>query len=150
MGFLKKQRIGFYMNAVVWILALASLLIYVSNVNKPYYKDMNTSIVFMMVIALISMIVALVLAQVSEHTVMIIISDVLRIVATVLVIVAGIKFVGMRVESFGYIFGSNLEMGNKAAFTAANQAVVGIIVFFVTWLLALIAAFFRIGQKTQK
>lgn len=150
MGFLKKQSIGFYVNTVVWILALASLLIYVSNVNKPYYKDMNTSVVFMMVVALISMIVAFALVQVSENTVMKIMSDVLRIAATVLVIESGIKFISMRVESFGYIFGSNLEMGNTAAFTAANQAVVGIIVFVVTWLLALIAAFFHIGKKVQK
>jgi membrane-associated HD superfamily phosphohydrolase len=150
MGFLKKQSVGFYINTVVWILALASLLIYVSNVNKPYYKDMNTSVVFMMVVALIGMIVAFALVQVSENTVMKIMSDVLRIAATVLVIESGIKFISMRVESFGYIFGSNLEMGNTAAFTAANQAVVGIIVFVVTWLLALIAAFFHIGKKVQK
>jgi F0F1-type ATP synthase assembly protein I len=150
MGFLKKQSIGFYINAVVWILALASLLIYVSNVNKAYYKDMNTSVVFMMVVALLGMIVAFVLVQVSESTLMKMVSDVLRIAATVLVIESGVKFISMRVESFGYIFGSNLEMGNKAAFTAANEAVVGIIVFVVTWLLALIAAFFRIGKKVQK
>lgn len=150
MGFLKKQKVGFYLNAVVWILAIASLVIYVSNVNKPYYKDMNTSVVFMMIGAIISMLVAFVLVQVSENTVMRIISDILRITAAVLVIEAGVKFITMRVESFGYIFGSNLEMGNTAAFTAANQAVVGIVVFVVTWLLALIASFFSIGKKVQK
>lgn len=149
MEFLKKQVFGFYLNVIVVILALVSLFLYVSNVNTAYYKDMNTSVVYMMVVALLGMIIALVLPQFSDGVLFRLVSDLLRVAAAALIITAGVKFIGMRVESFGYIFGSNLELGNKAAFSAANQAVAGIIIFVVTWFLAIVAAFLRIEKKKQ-
>ncbi|WP_089984748.1 hypothetical protein [Clostridium sp. C105KSO13] len=68
-------------------------------------------------------------------------------VAAVLIIVSAVTFIGMRVESFGYIFGSNLEMGNKAAFSAGRQAIVGIVLFMITWIISVIASFMPVGTK---
>lgn len=149
MEFIKKQRFGFYLNVIVVILALVSLILYVSNVNTAYYKDMNTSVVLMVVGALLGMIIALILPQISDGVILKLISDLLRVAAVVLIIAAGVKFIGMRVESFGYIFGSDLERGNKAAFSAADQAVAGIVIFVVTWLLAIVASFLRIEKKNS-
>jgi hypothetical protein len=149
MEFLKKHGFGFYLNVIVVILSIVSLILYVSNVNTAYYKDMNTSVVYMMVVAFIGMIIAIILPQFSDGVLFRVVSDLLRVVVAALIITAGVKFISMRVESFGYIFGSNLELGNKAAFSAANQAVAGIIIFIVTWFLAIVASFLRIEKKKQ-
>lgn len=68
-------------------------------------------------------------------------------VAAVLIIVSAVTFIGMRVESFGYIFGSNLEMGKKAAFSVGRQAIVGIVLFMITWIISVIASFMPVGTK---
>lgn len=147
MDFLKKQRIGFLAYIVVAIMAIISLVVYVMNVNMPYYKDMNTTILMMMVGALIALVGVIMLPLVAKGKVIDIFVDVLRVAATVLIIASGTKFIGMRIESFGYIFGSNLELGNEAAFSAGSQAIVGIVLFIVTWILAVITSFFKIGKK---
>jgi hypothetical protein len=53
----------------------------------------------------------------------------------------------MRLESFGYIYGSNLELGNDLAFEAGNQAIWTIIIFMVNWIVSLVAAFLPVGKK---
>ncbi|WP_197276432.1 hypothetical protein [Bacillus sp. JCM 19034] len=62
---------------------------------------------------------------------------------------AGVTFIEMRLESFGYIFGSNLELGNEAAFEAGSQAVKGIMLFAVTWVLSSIVAFLDVEKNLQ-
>ena len=69
------------------------------------------------------------------------------VVGAALIILAGATFIGMRVESFGYIYGSNLELGNDAAFTAGNQAIWTIVIFVVTWIISVISAFLPTGKK---
>lgn len=126
-----------------------SLMIYVSNVNTAYYEDMDTSVLLIILCALIAAIGTVILSAAAKGKIAEIITDVLRVAATVLIIVAGVKFIGMRVESFGYIFGSNLEMGNDAAFSAGGQAITAIVIFVITWILSIAAAFFKVGQKIK-
>ncbi len=147
MEFLKKQTVGFFAYIVVAIMAVITLGIYVSNVNAAYYKDMNSTVLVMMVIAVLLIAVTLVLPQYASGKAVDLVVDIARIATSVLIISAGVMFISMRLESFGYIFGSNLEMGNEEAFTAANQAVLGIILFVVTWVISVIAAFFSVTKK---
>lgn len=146
MATLKNVALGFYGYIIGAIMTLISLIVYVSNVNTPYYQDMNTNVVMMLVGALASVIVVIALALLKSDKILTIVSDLLRIVFVILIIVAGTTFIGMRVESFGYIFGSNLELGNEAAFTAGTQAIVGIILFLVTWILSVVTSFMNVRK----
>lgn len=142
---MKNQKFGNWVYLIVAVMTIVSLVMYVMNVNTPYYQDMNISVVVMLVVALAATAVALVLPQ--NTVVNKVIVDLARVLAAGMIILAGATFIGMRVESFGYIYGSNLELGNDAAFTAGNQAIWGIILFVVTWLVAVIAAFLSNKKK---
>ena len=144
---IKNQKIGFWAYAVVAVLAIVCLGLYIANVNQPYYQDMNQNVVFAMVGALVCIAASLVLPAVSGNCVLKVVADVARVVGAALIILAGATFIGMRVESFGYIYGSNLELGNDAAFTAGNQAIWTIVIFVVTWIISVIAAFLPTGKK---
>lgn len=144
---IKNQKIGFWAYAVVAVLAIVCLGLYIANVNQPYYQDMNQNVVYAMVGALVCTAVALLLPAVSDKGVLKIIADIARVVGAALIILAGATFIGMRVESFGYIYGSNLELGNDAAFTAGNQAIWTIVIFVVTWIISVVAAFLPTGKK---
>lgn len=144
---MKNQKIGFWAYAVVAVLAIVCLGLYIANVNQPYYQDMNQNVVFAMVGALVCIAVALVLPAVSDKGVLKVVADVARMVGAALIILAGATFIGMRVESFGYIYGSNLELGNDAAFTAGNQAIWTIVIFVVTWIISVVSAFLPTGKK---
>lgn len=144
---MKNQKIGFWAYAVVAVLAIVCLGLYIANVNQPYYQDMNPSVVWVMVGALACIAVALVLPAVSSNRVLSVVADIARVVGAALIILAGATFIGMRVESFGYIYGSNLELGNDAAFTAGGQAILTIVSFVVTWVLSVVSAFLPTGKK---
>lgn len=143
----KKQSLGFWATLLVAVLAIASLAIYVANVNAPYYEDMNLNVIYMMAGALVAIAVSLGLSQVKGCAIVRIVTDLARIAACALIIWAGVTFLGMRLESFGYIYGSNLELGNEAAFSAGGQAIWGIILFMVTWVLSVVAAFMKVEKK---
>jgi hypothetical protein len=147
MNVLKNQRIGFFAYIIVAIMTFVALFFYVSNVNAPYYEDMDVSVLTIIICALAAVVGVIVISVIAKGKIAGIIMDVLRVASTSLIIVAGARFIGMRVESFGYIFGSNLELGNDAAFSAGGQAIVVIIIFIVTWFLSVIASFLRVGQK---
>lgn len=144
---MKNQKIGFWAYAVVAVLAIVCLGLYIANVNQPYYQDMNSSVIWVMVGALACITVALVLPAVSSNRLLTVVADIARVVGAALIILAGATFIGMRVESFGYIYGSNLELGNDAAFTAGGQAILTIGAFVVTWIISVVSAFLPTGKK---
>lgn len=147
MNYIKSQRSGSIMYLVVFLFSIITMSVYVLNVNKIYYQDMKTSIIYMMLGALLTILISNIIPQTNQSSVYRIISDIARILTPILIVWAGVTFISMRVESFGYIFGSNLEMGNEAAFDAGQQAIVGIVLFIVTWILSIIASFLKIGKK---
>lgn len=142
---MKNQKFGNWVYLVVAVMTIVALVMYVMNVNAPYYQDMNASVIVMLVVALAAMGVTLVLPQ--NTVVNKVIVDLARVLAAGLIILAGATFIGMRVESFGYIYGSNLELGNQQAFDAAGQAITLIVVFVVTWIVSLVASFLEVGKK---
>ena len=113
---------------------------YIMNATAPYYEDLDGNIIFMLAAAIGVIAAALVLKNQ-------VVADLCRVAASALIIYAGATFISLRVESFGYIYGSNLELGNQQAFDAGGQAIVLIIVFIVTWLISLIASFLEVGKK---
>lgn len=147
MNFIKKQSLGFWAYLVVAVMAIVCLVFYVLNVNQPYYMDMDASVIYMMVGALAALAASLVLPQLGDNVVVKIVADVCRVAASALIILAGATFIGMRVESFGYIYGSNLELGNEGAFIAGGQAITTIVLFVVTWILSLVASFPNVVKK---
>lgn len=144
---MKKLGFGFVAYILVAVMTLVSLYFYVSNVNTAYYEDMDVSVLMIIIGALAAVLCAMALSAAAKGKAAEIIADILRVASTALIIVAGVKFIGMRVESFGYIFGSNLELGNDAAFAAGGQAITAIVVFVVTWVLSIVASFLKIGKK---
>lgn len=144
---MKKQRFGSYAYVLVGILAVISLVLYVLNASTAYYKDLNASIVVMTVVAIAAVAGTLVCANLLPGKAGTVASDVCRVAVSALIIAAGVAFLAARVESFGYIFGSNLELGNQAAFDAGSQAIYGIIFFVATWIVSLVACFLSVGKK---
>ena len=142
---MKNQKFGSLAYLVVAILTLVCLVMYVMNATAPYYEDMNANIVVMLVAALVAIGAALYLPQNTQVNK--IIADLCRVAAAALIIYAGGTFVSMRVESFGYIYGSNLELGNQLAFDAGGQAIALIVVFVITWIISLVASFLEVGKK---
>jgi len=148
MEFIKNQKIvGFVAYIIVTIMTIVSIIVYVSNVSTAYYDDMNVNVLGMMVCALVFIVATVVLSQIAIGKIVKIAIDIFRVASAVLIILSVVTFVGMRVESFGYIFGSNLELGNDAAFSAGSQAITVIILLVVTWFLAVVASFFEVGKK---
>ncbi len=140
------KKSGFFAYVLVAILTVVCLCLYVANVNAPYYEDMNINVVYTLVAALVVLVAAIALSG-CDKTASKVICDVARVAASALIIYAGVTFIGMRLESFGYIYGSNLEMGNAEAFAAGNQAIWTIIIFVVNWIVSLVAAFLPTGKK---
>lgn len=154
MDFIKKQGIGFYASIATIILLIVCLSLTVSNGNAEYYGDIGKlgGVIAMLIIAIVLTVATGVVSQFSfaENKIVRIAIDVARAAIALLIIVAGISFAGARIESFGYIYGSNLEMGNDLAFTAGNQAITTIIIHVVTWVVAMAAAFFAITRNYKR
>ncbi len=147
MEFIKNQKIGFITNVIVAVMTIISMIVYISNVSAEYYQDMNIGVVGMLAGALVLTVIATVISQFGNHKMIQLISDICRVAAAVFIILAAVTFLGMRVESFGYIFGSNLELGNEAAQSAGMQAIIGIVLLVITWLLSVVSSFFGLGKK---
>lgn len=144
---MKNQKIGSYVYILAAVLAVVSMIVYILNANATYYSDLNGLIVILALLTAVAAVAAPVCLSLLPGTAGKLVSDGLRVAVSALAIVAGMIFLSARVESFGYIFASNLELGNQAAFDAGTQAIYGIILFVVTWLVSLIAAFLPVGKK---
>lgn len=137
---MKNQKFGSWAYLVVAALTVVCLVMYIMNATAPYYEDLNGDIIFILAAA-VGVLVAVVMLKNP------LIVDLCRVVAAALIIYAGGSFISMRVESFGYIYGSNLELGNQQAFDAGGQAIVLIVLFVITWIISLVASFLEVGKK---
>lgn len=142
---MKNKKFSSLAYLVIAVLTVVCLVMYIMNANAPYYEDMNASVVVMLVAALAAIAVTLYLPQNTVTNKIIV--DLCRVAAAALIIYAGGTFISMRVESFGYIYGSNLELGNQQAFDAGGQAIALIVVFVIDWIISLVASFMDLGKK---
>lgn len=138
------KTLGKYLNYIVIALIVVLSIMYVMNVNQPYYKDMNASLIMLLCISLVLAVVPLFLKNHSK--LMILLSDICQVAVPVIVIYTAVRFLAMRIESFGYIFASNLEAGNEAATAAGTQAVWLLVLFVITWILSVIVSFFKLKK----
>ncbi|MEX5397242.1 hypothetical protein ABPH35_02440 [Streptococcus sp. ZJ93] len=136
-----KQSIEFYANVIVSIMLVVVTGFYIANVNQPYYQDMNSVVLTTLVATLMLSFVPFGLRYIHSQRAKFIFSNVFKFALPSFIIFSGVRFLAMRVESFGYIFASNLEAGNEAATTAATQAVLLLVLFVVTWFLSVVTAF---------
>ena len=137
---MKNQKIGSLAYLVVAVLTVVCLVMYIMNATAPYYEDLDGNLIFFLAAAVGVIAAALVLKNQ-------ILADLCRVAGSALIIYAGGTFISMRVESFGYIYGSNLELGNQQAFDAGGQAIALIVVFIITWIISLVASFLEVGKK---
>ena len=143
----KKQTAGLVFTVITVVLEVVTLVLYVLNANTAYYSDLNGMIAGLAAAALVCTVVSYVLAGAKPSMATGVVSDVLRVVAPALLFYGAAVFIGARAQSLGQIFGSNLELGNQAAYTAGTQAIVTIVVFLVAWLVSVIAAFMKLGKR---
>ena len=137
---MKNQKFGSLAYLVVAVLTVVCLVMYIMNATAPYYEDLDGTLIFVLVAAIV--------ATVAPLAVKIpVVADLCRVAASALIIYGGGVFISQRVESFGYIYGSNLELGNQQAFDAGGQAIALIVVFVVTWIISLVASFLEVGKK---
>ena len=143
----KKQTAGLVFTVITAVLEAVTLILYVLNANTAYYSDLNGMIAGLAAGALVCTVVSYVLAMGKSSMATGVVSDVLRVVAPALLFYGAAVFIGARAQSLGQIFGSNLELGNDAAFAAGTQAIVTIVVFLVAWLVSVVAAFMKLGKR---
>jgi hypothetical protein len=143
----KKQTAGLVFTVITVVLEVVTLVLYVLNANTAYYSDLNGMIAGMAAGALVCTVVSYVLAMGKSSMATGVVSDVLRVVAPALLFYGAAVFIGARAQSLGQIFGSNLELGNDAAFAAGTQAIATIVVFLVAWLVSVVAAFMKLGKR---
>lgn len=134
----------FYLVAAV--LSAITLVLYVLNANQSYYVDLNAGLATLIAAALVCEAVVAVLAGKPKSGALKVVNDLLCVAAPTLTFFALASFAAVRVQSLANVFGSNLELGNVAAHEAASQAILVLVLLVVSWLVSVIAAFF----KTEK
>ena len=135
------RQMEFYLNAIVTILLVVVTGFYIANVNQPYYQDMNVVILATLIATLFLSVLPFGLKGIHSEKARFIFANVLKIALPAFIIFSGVQFLAMRVESFGYIFASNLEAGNTEATTAGTQAIFLLVLFVITWLVSVVTSF---------
>ncbi len=157
--FLKKQSIGWYLTLAAFALNLLAFIFYGVNVSSSgyFYGSSVPAIVWYASFELVELLAILVLAQVRLHgtagRVLTFIKGAMQIVAAILPALALVTFIEARVEGLGFIYFSNEEIlatiQTAENIFSATTAIVGFVLFGLTWLLACVAAFFRV-QKWEE
>ena len=156
---IKKQSAGVWVNLIVAILALASLIVYGVNISSAGYFQ-NAAVSSMTtygIPAIILLVLVIILAQLklsgAAATVVEIISGAMRIVIPVLLTLCLINLISARAEGLGYIYFSNadvaLEVQTPENLSSATGTIANMICLAVAAVAAMVAAFFRLNQKAD-
>lgn len=136
-----KQNIEHYLNILVAVMVLVVTGFYITNANQAYYQDLNMAVLATLIGTLVLSLIPFGLKYVNSEQARFIFSNVLKVALPAFIIFAGVRFLSMRVESFGYIFASNLEAGNTDATRAGTQAILLLVLFLVAWLISVVTSF---------
>ena len=156
---IKKQSAGVWVNLIVAILALASLIVYGVNISSAGYFQ-NAAVSSMTtygIPAIILLVLVIILAQLklsgAAATVVEIISGAMRIVIPVLLTLCLINLISARAEGLGYIYFSNadvaLEGQTPENLSSATGTIANMICLAVAAVAAMVAAFFRLNKKAD-
>ncbi len=154
---LKKQSVGTWLNAIVVVLTLVSLIVYGVNISSEgYFKNASvTNLILYGVIAMVMLAAVIVLAQVklegAAAAAVEILSGILRIAAPVLLTLCLVSLVSARAEGLGFIFFSNadvlLEVQTPANMSSATGTIVNMVCLGIAAVAAMAAAFFNLKKK---
>ncbi len=152
-NFFKKQGIAFYVLIVALIMAIVSVCMYSADVKIEYFFEAyaNSAVIAFSVVAIILIAAILVVSQFefAQNTYVKIVIDIATVIAVAFVITPMLYFIGDRVYHFGVVLGSDLERGNEVAFAAVNHSIVTIVMYGITLLCTLVAAFFNVTRKAK-
>lgn len=141
-----RNMIGLVVNGAAAVLSAVCLILYVVNAGRSYYEDFTPMLACLFAGGLAAAVLGLVLGLAAKNKTMELIADVCRVAAVTLVMAGTMQFLSMRVASFGYIFASNLEKNNKAAWVAGPEAVRALIVMAITWLCGVVGSFLSLKR----
>lgn len=147
LNFIKRQRAGFYLNIVLIVLTIISIILFAMNASLGLFvsvSSVNGGIYACLIISLVCFLasIGLGIAPLHGKLIKVVLVDVLRIASTILLALATVLLVGARIENIGYYVGSDLYLGNAQAIAAVTQAIACIVLFAITWVFSLIAVFF--------
>ena len=154
------KKAGLIAYVIMAVLGLISLIVYMSNngyiATAPTAKDeffqsynQHAQLVTWLTVGGIACALLTVILSIAaeQKGIVRLCTDVLRIAAPVLIVVALAYFLSDRVDGFGYVYGSNLALGKDDAFTAGGQAIRGVVLYAVTWLVGIVSAFLSVSRK---
>ena len=155
---LKKISVGGWITCAAALLTLVSLIVYSSNIARAGYFQgaavTNLTLFAILAIVLYVAAVALGLLVKTEGPAakaVELIVGVMQIAAPVLVAAAAISLIAARVEGLGFIYFSNadvaLEIQTPANLASASAAITSMVLFGVSMLVGVVAAFFRPVKK---
>lgn len=151
--FFKKQGAGFYFSVLSVLVGIAAVILYVVNSGHSYFDTgtLNSLIVFLSVLAIGLEVVVIVGSEFKRaNRIDDVVIDVLIIAVIALMTLAFMFFVNDRVYSIAIVLGSDLEAGNASATEAIYQAIVGFVLYAVSIIFGIVAAFFNIRKPVQK
>lgn len=152
-NFFKKQGVAFYVLIVALVMAIVSVCMYSADVQIEYFFEAyaNSAVIAFSTIAIILIAAILVVSQFgfAQNTYVKIVIDIAAVLAAAFVIAPMLYFIGDRVYHFGVVLGSDLEKGNDIAFAAVNHSIVTIVMYGITLVCTLVAAFFNVIRKVN-
>lgn len=157
LSLVKKQTVGTWITLGAFVLTLVSAIIYGVHVGGAGYFQGNAVgvTVAFTVLSLIAEAAIIVLAQFEFEgiwgTVVKVALDVLKIVLAFILMLALIPFLTSRLEGLAYILfcDENLRPVLQTAenMSSVGSAVTGFVFYIITWLAAVVAAFFTAGIR---
>lgn len=162
MNFIKKQTVSSWLTLVAFILAIVAVAMFSSGNNSVaaagLFGTFDTS--DLMAESVIEIIFLAAIIALSEFKLGGIIGDIfewvvwaLKILVCILPVLALIGFLGMRVQGLANLYFSdeNIQatMQTEENLAAASQAIVTAIIYGVTAVVAVVAAFFRPYKKVK-
>lgn len=154
---LKRQPVGIWLNILVAVLTVVSVIVYSINISSEgYFKDASVSnMIAYCVVVIVMLAVVIALAQLklagTADAAVEIGSGFLRIVIPVLLVLCLVSLISARAEGLGFIYFSNeevlKEVQTPANMSSASGTIANMICLGVAAIFAMIAAFFTLRRK---
>lgn len=155
---LKKISVGGWITCAAALLTLIALIVYSSNIaSEGYFQGAAvTNLTLFAILAIVLYLCAMVLKLLVKPdgavgVIVDLIAGAMQIAAPVLVAAAAIALIGARVEGLGFIYFSNadvaLEVQTPANLSSASAAITSMVLFGVSMLAGIIAAFFGLTKR---
>lgn len=145
---LKNKSLGFYAGCVSVVLGIVALGLYFSNISNAYFADSASAVVVGCTIAAILMIIVYIVLGTlgKKNNTIEFCRGLLPVGATFCLFAAFMYFLSTRVYNMAIIYGSSLEANNQSAQSAMAQTVVTLVLYLLTGIAMMVAAFARVKK----